>query len=279
MCVRHLVEKRWTRYGMDQVYVRTSEGTDLQRSANDRLLPPTAEPAIDLPPPDPSQPLIGPSTHESAPRDLAANTAGAAARAKRDEVNAEAPFVNLVARVFGVKTEERNWRVGAKGEEKVAKELRKLGTGWNVLHAVEVGDRGSDIDHVVIGPAGVFTLNTKRHPRAKAWAAEHAVLLNGQRTHYLRNSRHEGQRAARLLTSACGFAVAVLPAIVFVDLESFTVKSQPADVHVTTRRRLVAWLDSLPVVLDETTLEKIYAQARLSTTWSSGPHSRDDRSE
>jgi hypothetical protein len=62
-----------------------------------------------------------------APRDLVANVAGAAVRAKRNEVNAQAPVLNLFARVLGVKTEERSWRVGAKGEEKVAAELARLG--------------------------------------------------------------------------------------------------------------------------------------------------------
>jgi hypothetical protein len=44
---------------------------------------------------------------------------------------------------------------------------RKLGQkaalGRHVLHAVPVGDRGSDIDHVVIGHGGVYTVNTKTH--------------------------------------------------------------------------------------------------------------------
>ncbi|MBG6212216.1 hypothetical protein RCH23_000129 [Cryobacterium sp. CAN_C3] len=41
--------------------------------------------------------------------------------------------------------------------------LSKLGPEWTVLHAVPVGSGSSDIDHVVIGPAGVFTINTKNH--------------------------------------------------------------------------------------------------------------------
>ena len=200
-------------------------------------------------------------------RDLAANLAGAAARAKRNEVNAQAPVMNFVARVLGVKTDERAWRVGAKGEEKVAGELAKLGTGWHRLHAVEVGENGSDIDHIVIGPAGVFTLNTKRHPGGRAWVAERMVMVNGQRTDYLRNSRFEAKRAGRLLSDACGRPIDVTPAVVFVDLDDFTVKQMPVDVHVTTRRRLVGWLRSLPAALDAVTVEEIFAKARLSTTW------------
>lgn len=207
-------------------------------------------------------------------RDLAANVAGAAARAKRDEVNARAPAFHLLARVFRVHTDERAWRVGAKGEVKVARELGQLGAGWRVLHAVDVGDRGSDIDHVVIGPPGVFTLNTKTHPNAKAWVADRAVMVNGRRTDYLRNSRFEGQRAGRLLTAACGHPVGVTPVIVFVGLADIVEKSMPPDVHVTTRRRLRRWLTSLPPTLGSTEVDAIYARARTSTTWQSADSGR-----
>lgn len=130
----------------------------------------------------------------------------------------------------------------------MARELAKLGPGWHYLHAVEVGDRGSDIDHVVIGPPGVITINTKRHPRGKAWVGERMVMINGQKTDYLHNSRFEAKRAAKLLSSECGKPIEARAAIVFVDLDNYNVKQMPTDVHVTTRRRLVGWLRSLPAV-------------------------------
>jgi hypothetical protein len=230
-------------------------------------LPPPSAPALNPPASAPFAPptIVDPP---SPARDLSTNEAGAAAQAKRDQVNAEAPVLNFVARVFGVKTDERNWRVGAKGEVKVAKELERLGPHWRVLHAVEVGDRGSDTDHIVIGPAGLFTLNTKRHPGSKVWVAERAVQLNRQRTDYLRNSRHEGARASRLLSAAHGSTIEARPVIVFVDLHEFKVKRQPPDVYVTTRKRLINWLEALPIVWDSATIEAVFETARLSTTWS-----------
>ena len=287
-----LVETRWTRFGHDRVYVKTAEGdqighvdlksgtftveieefADALVQCRDRwvgaaALRPPSSPAAS---PPASTPLAPPAVIETLPpRDLLTNAPGAAARARRDEVNAEAPVLNFVARVFGVKTDERNWRVGAKGEVMVAKELEKLGPHWRVLHAVEVGDRGSDIDHIVIGPAGFFTLNTKRHPGSKAWVADRAVRVNRQRTDYLRNSRHESARASRLLSAAHGSTIEVQPVIVFVDLHEFDVKQQPPDIYVTTRKRLVGWLEALPIVWDSARIESVFETARLSTTWSS----------
>jgi hypothetical protein len=289
----HLVETRWTRFGHDRVYLKTADGSQIghvdlksgsvtvqiEEFANaltecrDRwvkraALPPPTGSAVH---PPASSPLAPPSPVIVPPpqRDLAGNSAGASARAKRDEINAEAPVLNFVARVLGVKTDERNWRVGAKGEEMVAKELQKLGPHWRVLHAVEVGNRGSDIDHIVIGPAGIFTLNTKRHPGGRAWVADRAIQVNRQRTDYLRNSRYEGARASRLLSTAHGTPIEARPVIVFVDLHKFDVKQQPPDVHVTTRKRLVGWLEALPIVWDSATIEAVFNTARLSTTWSS----------
>lgn len=217
-----------------------------------------------LPAPDHADPYGAPTQQA---QDLSQNVAGALVRAKRNEVNAQAPVLNLVARVLGVKTEERSWRVGAKGEEHVARELNKLGDAWRLLHAVPIGERGSDIDHVVIGPPGVFTLNTKRHPDGNAWVGERAVLINGQRTDYLRNSRFEGRRASKLLSDDYGYPIEARPVIVFDGLEAFTVKQLPAEVHVTTRRRLVDWLRSLSPTLDVDTVDRIFDHARLTTTW------------
>ena len=38
--------------------------------------------------------------------------------------------------------------------------ITQVGRKWHVIHSVP-SEKGADIDHVVIGPAGVFTLNTK----------------------------------------------------------------------------------------------------------------------
>lgn len=57
----------------------------------------------------------------------------------------------------------QSWRVGAAGERRVAEDLRSRTRAdplWQSLHSVPVGTQGSDIDHVVLGPGGVFTINT-----------------------------------------------------------------------------------------------------------------------
>jgi hypothetical protein len=55
----------------------------------------------------------------------------------------------------------QNWRRGAQGERKTERVLRPLERwGWTVEHDVQRGGR-ANLDHVVIGPAGVFLIETK----------------------------------------------------------------------------------------------------------------------
>jgi hypothetical protein len=166
--------------------------------------------------------------------------------------------------------QERNaWRHGAQGEESLAAELRRIARPgqWRYLHSVPVGSRGSDIDHVLIGPAGVFTINTKNHRGSNIWVGGNTFMVNGTRQHYIRNSRHEALRAGRLLSQACGFPVAARGVIAVVDPRSLTLKERPADVEVTTRVQLSRWLARQPQVLDPNQVDDIFRVARRSSTW------------
>ena len=87
--------------------------------------------------------------------DLAANLPGQAVRRQADELYAQWRAKPLVARWLTPRAAERRWRRGAEGEEVVARRLAALDSSWHVLHSVPVGNRDSDIDHVVIGPGGV----------------------------------------------------------------------------------------------------------------------------
>ncbi|WP_198940518.1 nuclease-related domain-containing protein [Micromonospora sp. CB01531] len=227
---------------------------------------------------------IGPSGRQTSPavggeepaaavedwEDLALRRAGAEAREQAVALRQAAPVRTFVARVLGVHTDERAWRVGADGEEKVAGQLAKLikrDPRWRVLHAIPVGDRGSDIDHLVIGPGAVYSLNAKHHRGAKVWVGGNTFMVNGQRQPYLRNSRHEAERASKLLTGATGRPVVVTGVVVPVGADELVIKQAPTDVHVVSRMRLVKWLQARPEVLDATAIEAVYEAARRSTAW------------
>ena len=172
--------------------------------------------------------------------------------------------------LWDLAVESESWRTGMHGEVAVGRVLEQLVTmdpRWRVLHGIPVGHAGADIDHLVIGPPGVYTLNTKHHPRANMFVAHDAVMVNGTKYPYVRNSRHEATRAARLLSSACRTPIRTSGVIVPVGIQRFVVKAQPRDVVVIPWNRLIAWLTAGPIELDSEEVEAIYGAARRSRTW------------
>lgn len=278
--------RRWRRFGHDRLYViadpdeqlgwvdlktdevHAEEGqADVVRAAADKWRAAAVTEASPAPPVELAEPLPAP---EEPWIDLATNEPGAEARQQALRKLAAAPVKNTLARMIGVHTPQRGWRIGAKGEELVADELRKVAkkdARWRFLHAVPVGRRGSDIDHVIIGPGGVFSVNAKHHPGADIRVSGDTFLVNGDRQPYVRNSRHEAARASRLLSEKCGFPVPVHGLIVTVNAKDVTIKTAPKDVQVLYRMHLAKWLLRHGEVLNEEAINAIFQMARRSTTW------------
>jgi len=55
----------------------------------------------------------------------------------------------------------RTWNIGAQGEEKVAEYLSHLDGSYSVINDVVLPGMKGNIDHVIIGPEGVFVIETK----------------------------------------------------------------------------------------------------------------------
>ena len=55
------------------------------------------------------------------------------------------------------------WSAGAEGEEAVAKHLSFLGDAYRVIHDVVLPNMRGNVDHVVLGPNGVFVIETKNN--------------------------------------------------------------------------------------------------------------------
>lgn len=164
---------------------------------------------------------------------------------RRHEDDPPRPFL---ARLMGrspLSKDTQPWYAGAIGELKVARELDKLGPEWLVLHAVPVGTRGSDIDHVLVGPPGIFTINTKLHDGKRIWVGSKRMMVGGHKTNHLRNAQYEADRVA------AKFNEQVRPVIALVGAGEITVKEMPENVAVKRSSELGPWLRSLPVTLVE----------------------------
>ncbi|MFR0356914.1 nuclease-related domain-containing protein [Streptomyces sediminimaris] len=156
---------------------------------------------------------------------------------------------------------------GLAGERRVGRELERLAAhGWRVLHGVPNG-RGGDIDHLLIGSGGVFSVNTKRHPGASVWIGDTMAKINGGSPHpYAAASKAEASYVQKILERHCGFAVPVEPVLVFVDIDSLDRAATQYAVHIYEERQVSA-LGPLSGKLDATQVDQVYAVARHRRAW------------
>jgi hypothetical protein len=130
-----------------------------------------------------------------------------------------------------------------------------------------------------VGPAGVFTINTKHHPGKRIWVSPAQFLVDGHPQDYLRKSSGEATRAEQRLGAACGFSVHVQSVIVVVGAASFDVVEQPVGPRVESADNVVAWLRSLPPVLSVEKAGSIAAAVSNPDTWINTPAPRRHVSE
>lgn len=208
--------------------------------------------------------------------DLSLNRPGQATReqaqAELEAARARSRLRSGLARMLDVHTEERAWRIGAQGEETVGERLERLRErGWQIIHSVPVGTRGSDIDHLLIGPGGVWTLNTKNHPGKKIWVSPKQVRVDGQPVPYLRNSEFEADRVRRALRHQLGWEPFVKAGLVFLTgtlVPNVTIKEMPATVLILDRMDVPGAFRRSPERLTSQQVAEIFEIARRSTTWS-----------
>jgi hypothetical protein len=171
----------------------------------------------------------------------------------------------LLARFLGVLTDERAPRRGANGERVAGWWLGRLPTGWHVFHDVPVGDEGTNIDHLVVGPAGVFTINTK-NLTGKVWVGPKSILHNRRRTDFLPKVSAEARLTSRLLSTAVGRPVEVRGALAIL-ADDWTIKQRPADVYVDATRGVKDWMLRQPVTLGPHEVIELASAASKPGTW------------
>jgi hypothetical protein len=167
-----------------------------------------------------------------------------------------------------------SWYRGVIGERRIASLLGQLGEEWTVLHSVPVGTGTTDIDHIVIGPPGVFTINTKYSPGRDVWVARTTLKVSGRSQRHVHNSIREVIRAAGALAHATGLDVAVRGVIVFVDPERITVREAAGDemheISVVSDRELLGTLYGTTMLMPQE-LERIVDAAVRPETWHQFP--------
>ncbi len=149
---------------------------------------------------------------------------------------------------FRTSPETRAWRRGATGERRTARLLARLERhGWAVLHDLAVPGSRANIDHLAIGPGGVFVIDSKLYsgqlhlaPDGSLWHGRYPLAP------VLRAVRFEADQVAQLLATP---GVEVVPLVAVHGAQVPWGKLVVEGVPVVGARRLPERLRHLPATL------------------------------
>jgi Nuclease-related domain len=154
------------------------------------------------------------------------------------------------------------WRRGAAGERRTARLLGPLERhGWAILHDLSVPRSQTNIDHLVIGPGGVFVIDSKQcrgrlqlDPSGRLWHGRHPL------TPTLRAVSFEADQTAQVLPDP---GMAVVPIVAVHGAQVPWGKIVVDGVPVVAARRLPSMLRTLPSVLGPERVADLANQARV----------------
>lgn len=166
-------------------------------------------------------------------------------------------------------TEFANLNLGYRGERFVGGLLETLrGFGYQVFHDIPFD--GFNIDHVVVGPGGVFAVETKTRRKATPNTTEKGkpqkVRFDGRSLHFpgwsdqwgVQQARDNARHLSIRLSAATGGKVQVDPILV---LPGWWVESQTnKPVLVVNPKQLVGFVRNRPAILQPAEIQRIAYQ-------------------
>jgi len=149
---------------------------------------------------------------------------------------------------------------GARGEERVAGLLAGLPDGCHVFNDFAAGPHR--VDHVIAGPWGVFSVETKNWA-GEVTVADGHVLVNGRLPSRSPEVQAAGEAdAVRAKLRAAGWEGAVTPVVCFAS-DRLTAEASVGGVALVNARALVAWMQAHPSALAPDELERLVRMMEL----------------
>lgn len=201
----------------------------------------------------------------------------------------DVPRRSRLARFFGfspLTNATRSLYRAALGEQVVAETLDQLGPRWDILHVVplvdaDTSDEGApaQIDHLVIGPPGVFAITTQNLPAQEVRVVGDAMTVGGKSTRIIPTARRFAELAAARLGAAAGRPVRVEAVVVVIDASRLAQRVRPDGVTVITSRQLVRYLFRLERELAGEEIAAISDYADRDATWGCQLSAPDDATQ
>lgn len=157
------------------------------------------------------------------------------------------------------------------GELESAVALAALGADWFVAGSTDSSDTSVGADHVVLGPAGVFAVCSRRHPGAKAVTAGRMILINGRRVAYVRDASILAERLTDSFAALGAPSVQVRPLVTLTGTSELVRGRMKAPVPVLPLQDLAAWLIRHEAVYSRAEIAALVPVAGRLSGWTARP--------
>lgn len=146
---------------------------------------------------------------------------------------------------------------------------RLTADGWHVYHDVPLSHQGETVQHLLIGPGGVYSIGVYVHPGADVRVDRRSILVNHRSVFYLRDARWQAMRLERVLGEATSTLVSVRGVVVLHTgaLASPRVVRMPDDALVLGRTDIPGVFRRVPRRLTDAEVEVLAAAADRKSTW------------
>lgn len=142
--------------------------------------------------------------------------------------------------------------IGARGEEIVGRELAMLSNSWHIFHSIplkgiEASITGKDIDHIIIGPAGIVIVETKNWNGNITIEAGHLNINSVKPTRSpIEQIRNEAISLANILANDAPQNIPLYKVVCFASNNLEDEKEFIDDVLICNARVLRDYINSLP---------------------------------
>ena len=173
---------------------------------------------------------------------------------------------------LNVKKRAKDADRGAAAEEKVAVNLLDLPECYHAFHDIDF--EGFNVDHAVVGPAGIFLIETKSH-KGKITSEGDSLLLNGvpPEKNFLNQTWSQTKNLEQFLYKMTSKEWKVKPLICFTNAY-VDVRKPVKGITVTSLRYLGRYLSKQPEILQADEVERI---CKIISSWLSR-HERGGKS-
>jgi hypothetical protein len=117
----------------------------------------------------------------------------------------------IVYELFGQPLDILSWKRGAIGEQATATLLAGLPDRFVVLHDRQIPGSQANIDHVVVGPTGVFVVETKRYRGSLTIRDNELFIESRRKTTIVEQAIREAEAVRRVLIDAGESALSITP--------------------------------------------------------------------